>query len=66
MSDPGYPRIVRRAPRRSLWPARLGMAAAGVAVMALEGALRPSPGIGFAVGFGLLLGAAMLGVEREK
>lgn len=50
----------REAPRK--WPrrlARLGLAALGVAVMALEGAHQPSPGVGFGVALALFMVAAI-------
>lgn len=63
-SLPGYPRTVRRKPRRSLWPLRLALVAAAVALLAIEGALRDSPGAGAAIALSFLLGAAIGGARH--
>lgn len=43
--------------------ARVAAALAGVGVMYLEGQHQPSPGIGFAVGMCLIMGAAVWGAK---
>lgn len=39
---------------------RLSIACLGIAVMYLESTFTPEPGVGFAIGFGLMILAALL------
>lgn len=50
----GVLRIVAR------WALGFGMVAAGAAVMYAEGQRQPQPGVGFAIGLALMMGAALL------
>jgi len=50
-------------PRRT-WPLRVYTVLVALVFMWLEGSLQPSPGVGFAVAMGLMLGAACL-PDRE-
>lgn len=65
MSDERYPRTVRRKPRRPLWQKQLAVTVLALAIMGTEAHYRPDPGVGFAIAFWLLVGAALLGVDRD-
>lgn len=43
--------------------ARIAAALAGVGVMYVEGQHQPSPGIGFAIGMALIMGAVLWGAK---
>lgn len=55
----GVLRIVGR------WALGFGMVAAGAAVMYAEGQRQPQPGVGFAIGLALIMGAAFLVRGRD-
>lgn len=47
------------------WWVRLGLVIAGTCIMAWEGSVQPSPGVGFAVALGLFGVAALAGAETD-
>lgn len=49
-----------------IWLVRLALVAAGVGIMWAEGQHQPAPGVGFALALAFIIGAGMIGADKES
>lgn len=49
-----------------IWLVRIALVLGGAGVMWWEGQHQPAPGVGFAIALAMILGAAMIGADKEK